>query len=131
MLSRRLAILMIVVFISGAYAVERPNPSLETRVHDADLIVVVDGIEQLPMADNEGARFHRVSARIASVLKGDAKIDERIEIVVDGTISELRNDCCVPGKSYVVFLTRDGDKYDFVGSPLGAILIEPQSNQSE
>ena len=78
------------------------------------------------MTDKEFDKFYRVSARVAGVLKGKAKIGDRIEVVVNGTISEQRNDCCVPGKMYVMFLEFIDGKFYFVGSPIGAIPVEPQ-----
>lgn len=78
------------------------------------------------MTDKEFNKFYRVSARVAGILKGKAKIGDRVEVVVDGTISEQRNDCCAPGKMYVMFLELTDGKFYFVGSPLGAVQIEPQ-----
>lgn len=109
---------------SGACAVERPNPSAEERVRDAELVVVVDGIEMLPKTSREFDKFYRVSARIAGVVKGGAAIGDRIEVVVDATIAEHRNDCCEPGRKYVTFLRKKGEHYQFVGSPLGTIPLQ-------
>lgn len=106
-----------------AYAVVPPNPSIEERVTQAELIVVVDDVELLPWTSREFERFYRIKAHIAGVLKGNANIGEHIEVVVNGTISELRNDCCEAGKAYVLFLRQENGKYYFVGSPLGSISL--------
>lgn len=118
------SLLLAVVIAGNACAVERPNPSLEIRSKKAGLVVVADEIERLPMTGKEFSKFYRVSARVAGILKGKAKIGDRIVVVVDGTISEQRNDCCVPGKTYVMFLELADGKFYFVGSPLGAVPLE-------
>ena len=114
-------LLPLTVVVGNAYAVERPNPSLEERVQAAELVVVVDDIEHLPKTSQEFSKFFRVKTRIAGVLKGQIEIGERIEVVVDNTISELKNDCCSSGQAYVLFLREKEGKYYFVGSPLGSI----------
>lgn len=124
------ALLLSLALAGNACAVDRPNPPLEERAAAAALVAVVDAIEPIPHEGKEFDKFYRVSARVAGVLKGDAQVGERIVIVVDGTISELRNDCCEVGKPYVVFLRpQEGQgRYLFVGSPLGAIPLELQSD---
>lgn len=123
-----LPLLLLTVLATGsACAVERAKPPIEERVKGADLVIVADGIEQLPHTGKEFGKFFRVEARVASVLKGQAKIGDRIEVVVDNTIAELRNDCCAPGKVYVLFLRQKVGKYYFVGSPLGAVPVELQA----
>ena len=122
MLSRWSILLLILAAIAGnACAVVRPKPSIEDRVKQAELVVVVADVELLPRTPPEFERFYRIKARIAGVLKGDAAIGDNIEVVVNGTISELRNDCCEAGRSYVLFLSKEDSKYHFVGSPLGSI----------
>lgn len=122
------ALLLSLALAGNACAVDRPNPPLEERAAAAALVAVVDGIEPFPHEGKEFDKFYRVSARVAGVLRGDAQVGERIVIVVDGTISELRNDCCEAGKSYVVFLReQEGQgRYLFVGSPLGAVPLDFQ-----
>ncbi|MDH5821556.1 hypothetical protein QFW77_00915 [Luteimonas sp. RD2P54] len=119
-------ILALVALAGNVCAVDRPNLSLEERVAAAELVAVVDAIEPIPYDGKEFDKFYRVSARVAGVLKGDAKVSDRIEVVVDGTISEHRNDCCEAGKSYVVFLREREGRYLFVGSPLGAVPLKLQ-----
>ncbi|KLD77065.1 hypothetical protein XhyaCFBP1156_20130 [Xanthomonas hyacinthi] len=102
---------------------------MEQRVQSAELVVVTDDIELLPHTSQEFDKFFRVKARVASVLKGQAAIGDRIEMVVDNTIAERRNDCCVPGNVYVLFLREQGGKYHFVGSQPGAILVELQGRK--
>lgn len=121
------ALLLALAFAGNACAVDRPNPSLEERAAAAELIAVVDAIEPIPHEGKEFDKFYRVSARVAGVLKGEARIGDRIVVVVDGTISERRNDCCDVGKPYVVFLREREGRYMFVGSPLGAVPVEFQS----
>ena len=111
----------------NACAVERPNPSLEERVASAELVAVLDGIEPVPYEGKEFDKFYRVSARVAGVLKGAARVGDRIEVLVDGTISEHRNECCEAGKSYVMFLREREGRFVFVGSPLGAVPLELQT----
>lgn len=115
------ALLLAAVVVGNACAVERPNPSIEERVAKAELIVVVDGVKPLPYSDKEFDKFYRVEARVAGVLKGKAAIGKRIEVVVNDTIAEYRNQCCAAGQSYVLFLRLYKGKYVFVGSPNGAI----------
>jgi len=124
------ALLLPLALVGNACAVNRPGLPLDERVAAAELVAVVDAIEPIPHEGNEFDKFYRVSARVAGVLKGDARVGECIVVVVDGTISELRNDCCEAGKSYVVFLRQQGGqgRYLFVGSPLGAIPLGLQSN---
>ncbi|WP_242163619.1 hypothetical protein [Lysobacter sp. M15] len=110
--------------IGNACAVERTRPSIEERVQSAELVVVTDDIELLPNTGQEFDKFFRVRARVASVLKGQVAVGDRIEVVVDNTIAERRNDCCVPGNVYVLFLRERAGKYHFVGSPSGAVLVE-------
>ncbi|NZA27708.1 hypothetical protein H0E84_15105 [Luteimonas sp. SJ-92] len=117
----------LVALAGNAYAVESPNPAVEQRVAAAELVAVVDAIEPFPRTDREFAELHRVSARIAGVLKGDARAGERVEILIDRTISEHATDCCAAGRAYVVFLRKREGRYLFVGSPLGAIPLELQS----
>lgn len=113
------------LFTGSACAVERPRPAIENRVKNADLVIVADDIQPLPIEGNEFDKFFRVHARIATVLKGDAAVGDHIEVIVDNTIAELRNDCCIPGKIYVLFLRHEsGKRYSFVGSPPGAIQVE-------
>lgn len=119
-------LLSLLTAAGNACAVERPRPSIEERVQGAELVIVADGIEQLPHAGKEFDKFFRVQVRVASVLKGQAKVGDRIEVVVDDTIAELRNDCCAPSRVYVLFLRRKADQYYFVGSPLGAVPVELQ-----
>jgi hypothetical protein len=127
-LNNWLAVLLLSLFAAAgnACAVERTRPSIEERIQGAELVIVADGIALLPHAGKEFDKFFRVQARVASVLKGQAKIGDRIEVVVDNTIAEQRNDCCAPGKVYVLFLRRKDGKYHFVGSPLGAVPVELQ-----
>ena len=114
-------LLSLAAIVGNAYAVERPNPTLEERVTQAELVVAIDDINLLPRTPPEFDKFFRIEAR---VLKGRAETGERIEIVVDNTISELGNECCSSGKAYVVFLREKDDKYYFVGSPLGSIPLD-------
>lgn len=127
MWSSKAALLLALALAGNACAVERRIPSLEERATTAPLVAVVDSIEPIPHEGKEFDRFYRVNARVAGVLKGDAKVGDRLEVIVDGTISELRNDCCEAGKSYVVFLRKQEGRYVFVGSPLGAIHLYLQS----
>ena len=129
MMRNRWVYLSLMLCIGSACAVEPPNPSLESRVRDAELVIVVDEIELLPRSPKEFDKYYRVSARAAGVLKGKVGIGDRIEVVVDATISEQRNSCCIPGHTYVLFLKRWDDKYVFVGSPLGAIPVEFQQSE--
>lgn len=124
------ALLLSLALVGNACAVNRPSLPLDEWVAAAELVAVVDAIEPIPHESNEFDNFYRVSARVAAVLKGDTRVGERLVVVVDGTISELRNDCCEAGKSYVVFLRQqEGQgRYLFVGSPLGAVPLELQSN---
>lgn len=108
----------------NACAVERSNPSLDERIQGAELVVVADSIEPQPFTGREFDKFHRVKVRGASVLKGSAKVGDHIEVVVNNTIAEHRNDCCAPGKAYVLFLRQQDGRYLFVGSPLGAVPVE-------
>lgn len=125
MLNKLISLLLMLVAACGAvHAVEPPNPSVEIRLHDAQLVVVVNEIELLPKAANEFGKYYRVRARVVGVIKGRISIGERIEIVVDATVSELRNACCEQGHAYVLFLTSEGSKFSFVGSPLGAIPLD-------
>lgn len=118
------SLLLVAVISNNACAVERPNPSIEQRVAKAELIVVVDSVRPLPHAAKEFDKFYRAEARVAGVLKGKADIGERIEVVVNNTIAENRNNCCTAGQSYVLFLRPYQGKYVFVGSPNGAIPLE-------
>lgn len=127
MWSSKVAFLLALALAGNACAVERRISTFEERAGTAQLVAVVDSVEPIPHEGKEFDRFYRVNARVAGVLKGDAKVDDRLEIIVDGTISELRNDCCQPGKSYVVFLREQEGQYAFVGSPLGAIPLDLQS----
>lgn len=119
-----LPIVLAMLLTGAACAVERPRPPVEERVKVADLVIVADGIQKLPKTNKEFDKFFRVQARVAGVLKGPAKVGDHVEVVVDNTISELRNNCCEPGKVYVLFLRRWEGKYAFVGSPLGAVPVE-------
>jgi hypothetical protein len=121
------ALLLTLGLAGSACAVDRPNPSLEERAAGAELVAVVDAIEPIPHEGKEFDQFYRVSARVAGVLKGGAEVGDRIVVVVDGTISELRNDCCEAGRSYVVFLREWKGRYVFVGGPLGAVPLEFQA----
>lgn len=95
---------LLTVVIGNAGAVEQSNP--------LDLVAVVDGIERLPATAKEFDKFYRARGRVAGVLKGNARIGDRIEVVVNGAISEQRNDCCKPERTYFVFLApRDGRFY--------------------
>ncbi len=123
-------LLSTVALVGNACAVEMTRPSLEERVKGAELIVVADNIEQLPHAGKQFNKFFRVKARVASVLKGQAKIGDHIEVVVDNTIAELRNDCCSQGQVYVFFLRAKDGKYQFVGSPSGSVLVELQARKA-
>ncbi len=123
-------ILALLALTGPAFGVDRPNLSLEERSAVAELVAVVDDIELIPNEGQEFDKLYRVSARVAGVLKGEAKVGDRIVVVVDGTISEHRNDCCESGKSYVVFLREREGRYMFVGSPLGAVPLEFQKFQS-
>lgn len=117
-----LLLFLLLPFWECAEAVERPNPTAEFRVKNSDLVVVVNAVEVLPHEGIEFDKFFRIKARVAGVLKGKAEIDDFVEVVIDNTISELRNDCCTQQGSYVLFLKKfDGNKYSLVGSPLGAI----------
>lgn len=122
----KFAILLATVIAGNACAIERPNPSLETRVARAELVVVVDGIKPLPRTAKEFDKLYRVQARVAGILKGKAEVGKTIEVVVDNTISELRNNCCAVGQSYVLFLRQHKGKYLFVGSPNGAVPLDFQ-----
>ncbi|MEN5116042.1 hypothetical protein ABE488_01730 [Luteimonas sp. TWI662] len=122
--SNNLLAALLLTLSGGACAVERPNPSLEERVQGAELVVVADSAEPQPFTGREFDKFYRVKVRVAGVLKGDAKMGDRIEVVVNNTIAEHRNDCCVAGKAYAMFLQQQDGKYLFVGSPLGAVPIE-------
>jgi hypothetical protein len=122
----KLSILLATVIAGNACAIERPNPSLEKRVALAELVVVVDGIKPLPRTAKEFDKFYRVQARVAGVLKGKAAIGKPIEVLVDNSISELRNNCCTVGQSYVLFLRQHEGRYVFVGSPNGAIPLNFQ-----
>lgn len=86
--------------------------------------MVADGAKPQPFTDREFDKFYRVNVRVAGVLKGDARVGDRIEVVVNNIIAEHRNDCCIPGKAYVLFLQEQDGKYVFVGSPMGAVPIE-------
>lgn len=119
-------LLALVAVVGSACAVERTRPSIEQRVQSAELVIVADDIQQLPKVGKEFDKFFRVQARVASVLKGKAAIGDRIEVVVDNTIAEQRNDCCALGKVYVLFLRQKDGRYSFVGSPLGAVPVELQ-----
>lgn len=118
--------LLALALTGNACAVDRPNPTLEQRAQDAELVAVVDTVEPIPHEAKEFDKFYRVHARVAGVLKGKATVGDRIEVVVDGTISELRNDCCEAGRAYVLFLRRREGKYVFVGSPNGAVPLDLQ-----
>lgn len=115
---------LLLTLAGSACAVERPNPSLEERVQGAELVVVADSAEPQPFTGREFDKFYCVKVRVAGVLKGDAKVGERIEVVVNNTIAEHRNDCCIPGKTYVLFLQQQDGKYLLLGSPLGAVPID-------
>jgi len=117
-------LLSMVAIVGNACAVEHSRPSIEERVQVAELVVVADDIELLPHTGQEFDKFFRVKARVASVLKGKATIGDRIEVAVDNTIAELRNDCCARGRVYVLFLREKDGKYHFVGSPEGAVPVE-------
>lgn len=125
-LNNRIPILLLsmAAVVGNACAVERSRPSIEERVQGAELVVVADGIELLQNTGREFDKFFRVNARVAGVLKGHVMIGDRIEMVVDNTIAELGNDCCAPGRVYVLFLREKDGKYHFVGSPEGAVLVE-------
>lgn len=114
---------MLLALPGSACAVERPNPSLDERVRESELVVVADNIQPQSFAGREFGRFYRVKVRVTGVLKGGANVGDRIEVVVDNTIAERRNDCCTPGQSYVLFLREHDGRYVFVGSPLGAVPI--------
>jgi len=125
MMNKWFFLLSMLVAVSGAvHAVEPPNPSIETRMRDAQLVVVANKVELLPRAAHEFRKYYRVSARVAGVLKGKIGVGERIEIVVDATVSEHRNACCEEDRAYVMFLKLEDGKYAFVGSPLGAIPLD-------
>lgn len=136
MLNKGSLLLFLLLAISGcAGAVDRPNPTAEFRLKNSDLVVVVNEVEILPHKGIEFDKFFRIKARIAGVLKGRAEINDFIEVVIDNTISELRNDCCTQQGAYVLFLKKfDGNKYSLVGSPLGAIplnLTAPARSQEQ
>lgn len=117
-------LLSMVAVVGSACAVERSRPFIEEQVQGAELVVVADGIELLSHTGREFDKFFRVKVRVASVLKGQAAIGDRIEVVVDNTIAELRNNCCAPGRVYVLFLREKDGKYHFFGSPEGAITVD-------
>ena len=117
-----LLLLALVTMAGNASAVARPNPSLEERTQEAELVVVADGVEPQPLVGREFDKFYRVQVRVAGVLKGNATIGDRL-VVVDNTIAEYRNDCCTSGQLYVMFLREHDGQYHFVGSPLGAIPV--------
>ncbi|PZP58822.1 MULTISPECIES: hypothetical protein [Pseudoxanthomonas] len=123
-MSSKWGVALLALTLGDAGAVERPQPPLETRVRDANLVAVVDAVERLPATAKEFDKFYRVRVRVAGVLKGDARIGDHIEVVVNGTISEQRNDCCVPGRTYVMFLAPKDGRFYFVGSPLGAVPVD-------
>lgn len=122
--SSNLLAALLLTLTGNACAVERPKSSLEERVQGAELVVVADGAEPQPFAGREFDKFYRVKMRIAGLLKGNARTGDRIEVVVNNTIAEHRNDCCIPGKTYVLFLKQQDGKYLLFGSPLGAVPID-------
>lgn len=125
--SNSLTILLSLAFAAAtdnAYAVARPNPSLEERTQESELVVVADAVEPQPFVGREFDKFYRARFRVASVLKGNAAVGDRLEVVVNNSIAEHRNDCCTSGQVYVMFLSKHDGRYYFVGGPLGAIPVE-------
>lgn len=88
-------------------------------MHGAELVVVVDAVEPQPFVGREFDKFYRVRGRVAGVIKGNAAVGDRLEVVVDQSIAEQRNDCCTPGGVYVLFLREQDGRHYIVGSPLG------------
>lgn len=110
--------------IGSVGAVERPNLSFDERARSADFVVVADVAGLMPFIGQEFDKFYRVQVRVAAVLKGNVTIGDHLEVRVDQTIAEQRNNCCDTGAVYVLFLRRRGAVFHFVGSPLGAIPVE-------
>lgn len=108
---RKKMLVAIFVALSGlmpnGWCVVPQKATLAELVNQSDAVVIVKGVQRLPLETGDGDYYFRVSALAVTILKGDLPEGGSLTIRIDETTPERSPKCCESDTSYLMFLGRN------------------------
>jgi hypothetical protein len=117
---------MAILPVSNVRAVGFDRLSFEQQVRESDLVVLArlekDDPREVRRLDPRG-QMRLAKMRVRRVLKGDGNL-QSFHLVIDGSMVELRPDCCTAGKTYLLLLKHGRDDlFEVVNGRFSAIPV--------